>query len=275
MASDLQNGQLTTMGLLRPKTNIDRRSCKRVVPMKVICLGLCRTGTSSLRAALFELGLNDVYHMFSVTTENPLDAELWKEAYDAKYKGIGKPYGKEEFDALLGHCMATTDFPGISFAPELLAAYPDAKVILTVRDNGDVWYDSVFNTIWTVSNFLRAPPKTLTQRLVQAILPKPHFNVFEHTPLGNFPVEGRQWYDDWNEDIRTRAKGREFLEFNVKQGWGPLCEFLGVEQPKAKFPRVNDSASFKETHNNDLLRVGAKVVAALSVLGLAVWLAKK
>nr|WFQ81638.1 hypothetical protein [Coleophoma empetri]WOZ30812.1 McfS [Coleophoma empetri] len=282
MALDRQNAKVTTFGLSKPKTNIDRRSCQRTVPMKVLCLGLCRTGTSSLRAALFELGLDDVYHMCSVTEENPLDSKLWKEAFDAKYEGIGKPYGRAEFDALLGHCMATSDFPSVAFAPELIAAYPEAKIILTVRDNADVWYDSVLNTIWRVSNFLRAPPRTLTQRVVQAILPKPDFNIFKYSPLGNFPEEGCQWYSDWNEEIRTLAKGRDFLEFNVKEGWGPLCRFLEVEQPETPFPRVNDSNTFKEFHDKGLeqdiqrlVGISTKLVAAVGVLGLAVWLARK
>jgi hypothetical protein len=43
--------------------------------------------------------------MVEVVSENPLDASMWIEALDAKYRGVGKPYGKEEFDKLLGHCM--------------------------------------------------------------------------------------------------------------------------------------------------------------------------
>lgn len=51
------------------------------------------------------LGIKDVYHMVEVVTENPPDVSMWIEAINAKYKGLGKPYGKEEFDKLLGHCM--------------------------------------------------------------------------------------------------------------------------------------------------------------------------
>lgn len=57
-----------------------------------------------MRAALRQLGYNDVYHMVSVF-ENPQDAIMWAEAYDAKYYGKGKPYGREEFDMLMGHCQ--------------------------------------------------------------------------------------------------------------------------------------------------------------------------
>jgi hypothetical protein len=57
-----------------------------------------------LRAALFELGYFDVYH-YSAMWENPKDTELWVEAYQAKFEGKGRPYGRKEWDALLGHCQ--------------------------------------------------------------------------------------------------------------------------------------------------------------------------
>jgi hypothetical protein len=59
---------------------------------------------TALRIALMILGLNDVYHMVSMLNENPPDGELWVEAYEAKFEGKGKPYGREEWDKLLGHC---------------------------------------------------------------------------------------------------------------------------------------------------------------------------
>lgn len=67
---------------------------------------------------------------------------MWLEALEAKYDGKGKPYGRAEFDKLLGHCQAVCNMPALCFAEELIAAYPEAKVILTVRDI-DSWYRSV------------------------------------------------------------------------------------------------------------------------------------
>lgn len=68
---------------------------------------------------------------------------MWMDALTAKFDGKGS-FGREEWDALLGHCQAVSDWPAVAFAPELIAAYPDAKVILTTRDV-DSWhkYDSV------------------------------------------------------------------------------------------------------------------------------------
>lgn len=63
------------------------------------------TPNSALRSALKLLGYNDVYHGYSVFVENPRDSQMWYAALQAKYDGVGKPFGREEFDRLLGHCQ--------------------------------------------------------------------------------------------------------------------------------------------------------------------------
>lgn len=93
-------------------TSIDRRNATRTVPMLLLGVGLPRTGTSSLRQALTDLGYNDVYHMAAAMGENPRDCELWTEALEAKFEGKGKAWGRREWDGLLGHCM-------VSFTPPL------------------------------------------------------------------------------------------------------------------------------------------------------------
>lgn len=142
-------------------TNIDRKKYgKRIVPMRVLILGMARTGTEcevsrpkqtsarrtlpntrkiALKKALQLMGIYEVYHGYSNLFDNPRDNEMWLEALEAKYDGKGKPYGRAEFDKLLGHCQAVSDIPALCFAEELIAAYPEAKVILTVRDV-DSWY---------------------------------------------------------------------------------------------------------------------------------------
>jgi hypothetical protein len=88
----------------------------------------------ALTTALKVLGFHNAYHGLDALTINPRDCELWWKALQAKYEGKGKPFGPKEFDQLLGHCQAVSDVPAICFAEELIAAYPNAKVILTVRD---------------------------------------------------------------------------------------------------------------------------------------------
>lgn len=127
------------------ETSINRRECRRHVPMKVLALGLGRTGTTSLRAALQELGFVDTYHMTSASVHNPPDCLMWMDALAAKYDGVGK-FERKDWDQLLGHCQAICDWPAIAFCPELIEAYPDAKVLITTRDV-DSWYMSTLKTV--------------------------------------------------------------------------------------------------------------------------------
>ncbi len=57
-----------------------------------------------MRKALKDLGYIDTYHMDSVF-ENPPDADMWQEAFAAKYHGKGKKFERKDWDQLLGHCQ--------------------------------------------------------------------------------------------------------------------------------------------------------------------------
>ncbi|KAB8212155.1 hypothetical protein BDV34DRAFT_219372 [Aspergillus parasiticus] len=94
---------------------------------------------SALREALRTLGYANPYHGFSCL-ESPGDCEHWYSALSAKYDGVGKPFGRQEFARIIGQSQATCgDFPVACFGPELIKAYPEAKVILTYRDV-DEWH---------------------------------------------------------------------------------------------------------------------------------------
>ncbi|KAF8170845.1 hypothetical protein K438DRAFT_2024198 [Mycena galopus ATCC 62051] len=112
------------------------RGAKRTVLMKVLVVGYPRTGTASMRDALEILGYNAVHHMQSIFA-NPLQNEMWAEAINAKFFGRRKPYGKEEWDQLLGHCQAVTDSPGMMFTEELLAGNREKlRAIMDTQKSG-------------------------------------------------------------------------------------------------------------------------------------------
>ncbi|KUJ11726.1 uncharacterized protein LY89DRAFT_722819, partial [Mollisia scopiformis] len=118
--------------------------------LQILVLGLCRTGTYSLKAALSELGYN-VYHMASVW-RSPGHADLWTEAFERKFGEKGEVLdkdvvGKEDFERILKGWDVVTDIPAACFGPELIAAYPDAKIILTTRET-EGWVRSMRGTIW-------------------------------------------------------------------------------------------------------------------------------
>lgn len=131
------------------------RAPSRLVPMRVLNLGLCRTGTASLRLALLHMGYADVYHMSSVEGAPDSECEAWLAAMRAKEvaQNRRRTRNKEEngkdaaaamsdeerraeqvfWDRMTGHVEAASDIPTSLFPEELLRCYPDAKVVLTVR----------------------------------------------------------------------------------------------------------------------------------------------
>lgn len=110
----------------------DLHALPRQRQMRVICLGMPRTGTFSLFNALTRMGFKP-YHMAAAMTKPAIDFPCWEEAIRAKYHGDGKPFEREDFDKILGDYDAILDAPGVMFPDELLKAYPEAKVIITER----------------------------------------------------------------------------------------------------------------------------------------------
>ncbi len=110
------------------------------MPLQVIGAGFGRTGTASLKAALETLGFTKCYHMFEFM-EHPEHAKYWDAASQ------GKPVA---WDRLFEGYQATVDWPGCTYYIQLMEAYPEAKVVLSVRDP-ERWYESVSKTIFTAS----------------------------------------------------------------------------------------------------------------------------
>jgi hypothetical protein len=186
--------------------------------------------------------------------------------------------------------QAVTDTPCNVFAEELLAAYPEAKVVLSVRDNVDVWYASYLNAIQPFWNMMYLEPG-LTGMIRRALSPRPRddgmaWKLLQHTYYQDFPARGKQHYVDHNEKIRrlAREQKREFLEFNVKSGWEPLCSFLGDKQPDTPFPFGNDTKEMqgivqglKEEYDRAVRRNAMKILGVLStaIAAYGIWYARK
>ncbi len=232
----------------------------------MIGAGFGRTGTTSLEAALEELGFGPCYSM-----ENALESPEQVEAWEAASRG--EPVG---WQALLEGYRSTLDWPAASFYEELMEAYPGAKVILTVRDP-EVWYESTLNTIYGVPRSVYASPvlsllglfATRTRRATQVT----EGVIWEGTFSGRF--EDKEYaigiFERHNEEVRERVPPAKLLVYSVKQGWEPLCEFLGVEEPVDKpFPHLNDTKSFLgEVRRRFVLPVAIPVVG-LTIIGLEI-----
>lgn len=227
--------------------------------MKVLCLGCSRTGTATLRNALKRLGYVDTYHGFSCTTENPLDGQIWLEAQcPSVNKTSGRSFSQQDFDQVLGHCQALADFPATAFSEELMELYPNAKVILTTRDE-DAWVKSMKMLYHSFAN----PSWRLRRIWANFVKNDWRFGVgvVDEFCVGfygeDLETEGRERYRQQNELVRSlceKTPGR-LLEWRLEdgKGWEELCEFLGEEVPNCKFPAGNDAKAYwkrMEVHEN-------------------------
>ncbi|HEX3347232.1 MAG TPA: sulfotransferase [Acetobacteraceae bacterium] len=195
--------------------------------LKVIGVGFGRTGTLSLKLALEQLGFGPCYHMVSVI-HTPGAAEHWAAA--AAGRAVDWP---TVFDGY----QSTTDWPACDYWRELIAQWPAAKVILTLRDP-DSWFRSTQETIFSNINGMMAQESALG-RTMRAII------------TGNFGGDAHDRatciaaFERHNAEIRRSIRPDQLLVFEVAEGWAPLCGFLGVPVPTEPFPRTNSTDEFR------------------------------
>jgi hypothetical protein len=115
--------------------------------MQVICVGLPRTGTESLQQALLALGYDHTYHGWDIIYDEDCYSPGWVRLARKKWYGGGAEITAAEFDELLGHSVAVTDAAASVFAAEMIAAYPEAKVVLNMRRDLDAWERSLDKTL--------------------------------------------------------------------------------------------------------------------------------
>lgn len=196
--------------------------------MKVIGAGFGRTGTMSLKVALEELGFGPCYHM-SEAFEHPEHVSLWEAAIR------GEPL---DWEKIFGSYQAAVDWPTSAFYKELMKVYPHAKVLLTIRAP-EKWYESTKHTIYTTVD---VPDPSPTLRMATKL-------IWEQTFEGSFEEHryAIEVFKRHNEEVKNHVPPERLLIYEVREGWKPLCEFLGVEIPEGKpFPHLNDMEAFKE-----------------------------
>jgi Sulfotransferase domain len=212
------------------------------VTLAVIGAGFGRTGTLSLKAALEELGLGPCYHMREAI-QHLEHAPMWEAA--ARGEAV-------DWDRVLGGYRATVDWPGAAFYEQLSQNYPEARVILTVRDP-DRWYDSASATIYDVG---KAGASPFLRMLALAVPPLNRFRRARHmidTVVWQGTFNGRfgdrhyaiRTFQDWNRRVGERIPADRLLVYEVTEGWAPLCRFLDAPVPDTPFPHLNDVQSFR------------------------------
>jgi len=192
--------------------------------LEVIGAGFGRTGTHSLKVALEMLGFGPTHHMKELIA-HPDQMEMWRALAGGHSPG---------WTALYAGYRSAVDWPTAHYWRELAAAYPAARIILTMRDP-DAWHRSVVSTI--------AP----------SMGPDNDPASFGRKVLGEQVFGGRVLdrdhavavYEAHVAAVKSEIPPERLLVYEVSQGWGPLCRHLRVPVPAEPFPLTNTTGEFQ------------------------------
>ena len=205
-----------------------------LMALQIVGAALPRTGTLSLKFALEMLGFGKCYHMSELILH---PEHRWRWTFARMKPALLDPLWNEYHAAL--------DAPACAQWSTLARRFPDAKVILTRRDPAR-WYESVMETVGSpdhVRFVVRSP-------LAPAALANPPFGLRlrKDAMIRHF--------ERYGERVRRDIAPGRLLEFEAKDGWEPLCRFLGVAVPDRPFPHVNDRAAMMAVQGEmDLTRL--------------------
>ena len=224
--------------------------------LEIIGAGFGRSGTMSLRQALEVLGYAPCYHM-QVTLTHYSHMKFWIRARRGE---------QVDYPRFFRRYRATVDWPACEFWRELTQAYPDAKVVLNVRDP-EAWYDSMVETIRAIQPVFPWWLPRVVRQMHDDIIWNGRFK-------GEFENRERTVaaYRAHVEEVCAHVPPERLLVYDVAEGWGPLCRFLGRPVPEGmEFPRLNDRRFFRRVMLG--LRVAEWAVPAALTVGLGVILA--
>jgi len=196
--------------------------------LAVVGAGVGRTGTHSLKVALEQLLGAPCHHMLEILGD-PAQVPAWIDAIE------GRPV---DWSAMLSRYRAIVDWPGGAFWPELSAAFPDALVLLSVRDP-EAWYRSASNTIFLTFDHMPpevAPWMTEVRKLL-------------HDRFSDQFADATAMMDAFvrhNDAVRNEVPAGRLLEWTPGDGWDPICERLGLPVPGEPFPVTNTTDEFRE-----------------------------
>lgn len=210
--------------------------------MKVIGAGLPRTATTTQLIALETLGL-PCYHMRDMMGDLEKSVPQWRHALE----------GNGPWDELFEGRESVVDWPGSYHWRELMGVYPDAKVLLSIR-SAESWVESMHNTIaaiWFGENLMHHlamaryevdPAFASWLDILTDMWTKADIMM----PSGGDREEMAKGFERWNQEVIDTVPSERLLVWPPKDGWEPLCEFLGIDVPEGPVPNVNDTENFQK-----------------------------
>jgi hypothetical protein len=210
--------------------------------MKVLGVGFGRTGTLSLQSALNDLGAGPCFHMLDLIQGENKERDLpyWIEIAN---------HGDYDWNEVFEPWESTVDWPACSRWEELIEAFPEAKVLLNIREF-EGFYESCKNTILAVK--LAAQRGEIAEDTNRE-MPAPELwgviekLIWQGDFQGRFDDKEwvRQMYYDRIETIKNTVPAERLTVWEIGDGWGPLCEMLGVQEPDRPFPHVHSTNEFR------------------------------
>jgi hypothetical protein len=192
--------------------------------LRIVGAGLGRTGTTSLKTALERLLGGPCHHMMEVFA-HPEQIPVWH----AAARGT-----MPDWKSFLASYRATVDWPSAAFWSEIADAFPDAVILLSVRDP-ESWWKSASSTIFP--SVLKAPDPW--RAMVLAMM---RARFTEKLDDRDACLAA---YERWYADARARIPRDRLLEWTARDGWAPICARLGIAVPDEPFPHANTTEDFQ------------------------------
>lgn len=192
--------------------------------LEVIGAGMGRTGTHSLKLALEMLGLGPCHHMSEVISR-PEQKAMWRAVARGENPG---------WDTIYEDYRSAVDWPTAHYWRELSAYYPEARVILSVRDP-EKWHQSVVSTIARTMG-PDSDPETFGTSVIAKQIFGGRIDDRDHAIA---------IHNAHNAAVRAELPPDRLLVFEAAQGWEPLCAFLGVDVPDEPYPHSNTTGDFQ------------------------------
>jgi len=233
--------------------------------MKVILAGLSKTGTKSMAAALRVLG----YSVYDVTENFSMLGREW-------LKVMEEGGTVEDFRRMYESVDATGDIPAAHYWEEILEAFPDAKVILMLRENEHVWCESMMNQLEIMS-------QSVLYKCISVISPSAAIlnRIMSHTMRIALGVDNirkpcaqvlKIAYRNHNARVIQVVPPHQLLMYSCSQGWAPLCAFLGKNIPLTSFPHENKEGNFGKDENlkdnAGFIKIQNEMRMAFCIIGL-------
>jgi len=237
------------MSYIASSTVLANRTGKNATVLVLIGAGLPRTGTLSTRHALQQVLGGKCYHMQAVAQERPDHHLAWR-------KSVHHSLSTEEWRELFLDYKAAVDYPASFYYKELLHTFPDAKVLLNMRDP-EKWYISVRDSVHKLTEaskkfpsswllYLVGASNSLIRDLTDKIPSSSSQGIGLSTAINNGKEAAIKFYHDHVEEVKRVVPKDRLLLWQVKDGWAPLCAFLGIPQPDSDFPWINETQVYND-----------------------------